>query len=433
MLRRAVLLLALPLLACAEEAEAPSAFEPGREELRAGLANALRAADTVAAAFDAAGSDAVARQGLSASLPTTVNPWGAGDGEESVVENPLYEASGNSTTSPLYGARALLEDSTTDLAAMVALESSKDVEAALEHVAGWHAIVAALPTATQDAAVLDDPAVRFAWQDFATALGELRCVMANHGGDATAGEVRELCQVGSAMLSAADALSAIEAVATTLSAELGERATQAAALEAALVSLRDAVSSVEGPGAALDAAEAALVAGDSFTTTFADADLTALQTLLANELTLFKDGLRTQVRPALRTGTERHTAAHEAAHIVQQRTSFAVLLGNSGGHEACSSEGLTCLVSVVAAKPWTGGAALTSVDAAVTAALLAAPDKGVIVEAKAAVRAALRATFATHLSTTDALLRSSRTFHTISNVLKTRHDTVKNAIGNIRA
>jgi hypothetical protein len=50
----------------------------------------------------------------------------------------------------------------------------------------------------------------------------------------------------------------------------------------------------------------------------------------------------------------------------------------------------------------------------------------------AALRRAKDAKSQTGLTTQDALQRQQRTYQTISNVMKTKHDTVKNSISNVR-
>jgi hypothetical protein len=371
------------------------------------------------------GVDHVALRKLNSKAAEGYAPWDLADEEEGIANNPLYEES-QASSNPLYGALDLLASAGADVTWLGSGATAKERAERRDRAAAWQGWFASIAATPQDAPEWQAPGVRAGLATVQLDFAGARCVLATlaTGSD----EDTAACVAGADLLSAVHLLSAQSALVDRMTADEADRKAVLTTLREPAQAYAEAVHTYLGEGDAADQADALVDAIDAAIDDVESPELAALKSVLDAEVAPL-DALMVDVRVALRDATARG-AAHEAAHVVQQRSgSLDQVFAHDGGLPACAGEGLECLMSLVT-KRVRHADIIMSLQIAAEEAFPAAADKAPVPERKAALRAALQAAAATREATGESSW--TRPFASISNVLKTKHDTAKNSVSNIR-
>jgi hypothetical protein len=387
-------------------------------ELHAVTRSATASVQLLAAAFDDLGVDPASFRKLNAKAEETYSPWDDGD-TEGAVSNPLYEDGGLSGENPLFEGEALVAAPQSDLGTMGGADpetfaAQRDLAAADQGDPTWTA-----------------PGVQAGLQVARIDLGATRCVLATLA--AGSDERLDACTAAADLLATAALLEGVRATADLLVAEQDARHDDLLPVRDAAQAYLDAVTGVLKEGEAVDAAQDLLDAVDAAladldTSTSGIGNLPAVLARTVPELDTALD----DVRGALRDATL-HAAAHEAAHVVQQRgAALETTWSEDGGDGACAGEDLGCLMSSFRDGIVHRDLAARNLLVGAQRAFQLAADKEPIPERKAALKDALQAAIAAADAAAPDRASAERQLQTLSNASKTRHETAKNSVGNIR-
>lgn len=425
---------ALPLLlalaACPNEAECPVDESVDTTAVRVATRSVAASLAVLADAFVDVDVDVVAQRKLNAKAENSYAPWDVDEPDEAAVSNPIYEQGGLGGQSPLFGGQGLAAPLGDEIPTWDAAATPAELAAARDRAAAWQGVFAGLVAAEQVDPAWEDPTVNAAmvgvWMDLVGA----RCVLASLA--AGTDEALDVCTASADVLAATTALVALADVTRGLAEVQATRHATLTTIRDLAVAFREAVDAVHEAGdartlaqALVDEANAARVATDPTT------GVAGLPEVLAREVPTLDTGMD-ELRRALRDATL-HTAAHEAAHVVQQRgAALDAVLAQDGGFDGCDD--LHCAVSSarVMLHKIHRGEKLPSVIDAARAAFAAAADKDPVPEAKAALLAALRDAEVDFADLRDDEDRLRRQLQTGSTVLRSRHDAWKSTVNVVR-
>lgn len=417
---------------CKQDVIAPGAdaasCAPYDGELHAATRSLDASLELLMQGFEDSAVDRVLFRKLNSKAEEGYQPWELDDEDEGITTNPLYQSSGASGTNPLFEAPTLEESARADIAWLGGGATTKERAERRDRAAAWQGWFASIAATPQDSPVWQEPAVVAGLGAVQLDFAAARCVLATLA--AGSDEDTAACTAGADLLSAIRMLTSQRELVDRLSRAASARKASLSTLKEPAQAYADAVHTYLGEGDAAQQADALVDAVEAAIDDAESPELAALKSVLDTELPPL-DALMDDVRVALRDATQR-AAAHEAAHVVQQRSgSLDRVFEHDGGLPECAGDGLVCLMSVVSTRLFAVDE-LASLRADAEDAFAAAADKEPVPERKAALRAAIRLVVEADAAARTGESSWVRQYTTVSNVLKTKHDTAKNSVGNIR-